>query len=31
MNSSVLVVNDDFDLQAKHTPPTGSVRNTMVI
>jgi len=30
MNSYVLVVNDDFDLPAKHTPPAGSARNTMV-
>jgi hypothetical protein len=30
MNLSVLVVNDDYDLLAKHTPPAGSARNTMV-
>jgi hypothetical protein len=28
MNLSELIVNDDFDLLAKHTPPAGSAGTT---
>jgi hypothetical protein len=30
MNLSVLIVNDDFDLLAKHTPPAGLAGTTKV-